>query len=145
MADEGAVDVETLVQEWERRLTPLEREVGWFAVTEITSLAKPPRTLKPVGFWWTGTNSLLPHPSNMIDRSWSAKERRAVLKYLRTGRVKSRYLGFSHCRCGCVDPVPGSADMTDEVWVWPEGLTHYVEEHGVRLPADFVTYIMERS
>lgn len=145
MSDEGAADGETLVQGWESRLTPLEREIGWYTVAEVTSLNRPPRSLKPVGFWWTGTDSLLPHPNDMIDRAWNAKERRAVLKYLRTGRVKMRYMGYAHCRCGCVDPVPGSADMTDDVWVWPEGLAHYVEEHGVRLPAAFVAYIMERS
>jgi len=125
--------------------SPLELEVGYGTVLDIVSFTAPPRRLKPVGFWSTGPGSLLPHPNTMIDRAWNAKERRRVLKYLQTGRVKSRWMGLSHCRCGCKMALPGSADMTDEVWVWPEALPHYIEEHGVRLPADFVAYIMERS
>jgi len=130
---------------WKVQCTPAELEIGEFTVLEVTSLDRPARKLKPVGFWWTGTGSALPHPNDMIDRSWSVKERRKVLAYLRTGRVKTRWMGNAHCRCGCLESVPGSADMTDEVWVWPEGLSHYIEEHGVRLPSDFVAYIMERS
>ena len=29
-------------------------------------------------------------------------------------------------------------EFTDGIWRWPEGLVHYVEEHGVRLPESFV-------
>jgi hypothetical protein len=32
----------------------------------------------------------------------------------------------------------GSRDLTDGVWVWPEGLAHYVEEHDVMLPDAFL-------
>lgn len=41
------------------------------------------------------------------------------------------------CRlCGSPN---GSAEQTDgENFVWPQGLTHYVEKHGVRLPRDVV-------
>jgi hypothetical protein len=136
---------ERIVAQWEAALTPAEREIGWSTLLERISWKKPPRKLKPVGFWYTGTGSMLPHPDEHRDGVWSQKERRAVLAYLRTGQVKMRYMGFAFCRCGCEDPVPGSADMTDGVWVWPEGLAHYIEEHNVRLPVEFVAHIMERS
>jgi hypothetical protein len=32
----------------------------------------------------------------------------------------------------------GGRDLTDGVWMWPEGLAHYVERHAVRLPDEFV-------
>jgi hypothetical protein len=32
----------------------------------------------------------------------------------------------------------GSQDLTDGVWVWPEGLAHYVSAHSVRLPEMFL-------
>ena len=32
----------------------------------------------------------------------------------------------------------GSDDFTDGVWVWPEGLHHYVRHHQIRLPEEFL-------
>src|SRR4051794_34760840 len=57
--------------------------------------------------------------------------------YLRSGTVVATAAGVSTCRlCGAAN---GSAEQTDgEHFVWPEGLAHYVEEHGVRLPDEVV-------
>jgi len=126
-------------------LSPVEREIGSSTILVIHHWNKPPRKLKPAGFWSTGKDSLLPHPDDLRDRAWNPKERRAVIAYLRSGQVHQQWMGSSYCRCGCEEPTPGGADLTDGVWVWPEGLPHYIEEHGVQLPADFVAYIMERS
>lgn len=58
---------------------------------------------------------------------------RTVADYLRSGTVLAVAAGFSACRlCGAAN---GSAELTDGVhFIWPEGLAHYVEDHGVRLP-----------
>jgi hypothetical protein len=32
----------------------------------------------------------------------------------------------------------GDSDLTDGIWIWPEGLVHYVETHGLALPEEFV-------
>ena len=32
----------------------------------------------------------------------------------------------------------GSTDLSDDEWVWPEGLVHYVEAHDLPLPDAFV-------
>jgi hypothetical protein len=32
----------------------------------------------------------------------------------------------------------GDSDLTDGIWVWPEGLEHYVRHHHVRLPGQFI-------
>jgi hypothetical protein len=34
----------------------------------------------------------------------------------------------------------GSADLTDGLWIWPEGLCHYIDVHSVRLPDEFVQH-----
>jgi hypothetical protein len=39
----------------------------------------------------------------------------------------------------------GRLDLSDGVWLWPEGLAHYVEAHGVRLPDEFVAYAVARD
>jgi hypothetical protein len=32
----------------------------------------------------------------------------------------------------------GNKDLTDGVWLWPEGLSHYVINHGIILPEEFI-------
>lgn len=32
--------------------------------------------------------------------------------------------------------------MSDGTWLWPEGLSHYVREHGVVLPEEFVVHAL---
>lgn len=36
----------------------------------------------------------------------------------------------------------GSRELTDGEWVWPEGLSHYVREHGVGLPEQFISHVL---
>jgi hypothetical protein len=36
----------------------------------------------------------------------------------------------------------GSCDFTDGVWVWPEGLSHYLRIHSVRLPEEFIRHAL---
>lgn len=52
-------------------------------------------------------------------------------------------LGYSYCRFrDCRDEHRnrnGCRDLSDGVWVWPEGLAHYVELHSVMLPEEFVS------
>ena len=44
-------------------------------------------------------------------------------------------MGYSLCRiCGVTN---GNLELTDGLFVWLEGLGHYVHEHAVRLPAEF--------
>jgi len=48
------------------------------------------------------------------------------------------YFGGSTCRFLCENKSVGNKELTDGVWVWPEGLAHYVEVHDVLLPSEFV-------
>lgn len=36
----------------------------------------------------------------------------------------------------------GCAERTDGIFVWPEGLVHYVESHDVRLPEEFTQHVL---
>ena len=47
--------------------------------------------------------------------------------------------GMSYCRFGC--GWNGAAERSDGVWVWPDGLAHYVERHHVMLPQAFVAHM----
>lgn len=35
---------------------------------------------------------------------------------------------------------PTCLELSDGVWVWPDGLAHSVDDHDVRLPAEFAVH-----
>ncbi|PJN23038.1 hypothetical protein [Kitasatospora sp. CB02891] len=98
--------------------------------------------LRAVGYWWSAQAPHLPHPARMVDESWDGEERSLVGTYLSQGQLACQFMGVSRCRlCGRVN---GNAELTDGTYLWPSGLGHYVEEHAVRLPAEFVRHAVDR-
>jgi len=77
----------------------------------------------------------LPDPAQHIDEAWDEREREVVGTYLANGTIVRSYLGCSSCRI--CRQVNGSAELTDGLYLWPEDLAHYVNEHAVRLPSAF--------
>lgn len=113
---------------------------------ETAAPAKPP--LKSVGYWSERLDDdYLIHPARLIDFRWHAAERAKIITYLRNGIVFSSSLGWADCRFpdGPSGPEMGCRDLTDGIWVWPEGLWLYVSRYGVRLPEEFVTDMRTRG
>lgn len=77
-----------------------------------------------------------------IDESGDEDERRMIAAYLKFGVITRASMGYSSCRVCGVDN--GNLELSDGLFVWPQGLSHYVAEHSVRLPDRFVTYAIER-
>jgi hypothetical protein len=84
-----------------------------------------------------------PRPQRLVG-TWRTAERAAVLRHLRAGSTVAVYPRRSICRFACGERAMGNRDVTDGVFVWPDGLVHYVHRHGVRLPAPFVAHVMAR-
>jgi hypothetical protein len=85
----------------------------------------------------------LPDPRDFVDESWDERERDLVARYLEQGFSPWAFFGWSNCRiCGKAN---GSAELTDGVYLWPEGLAHYVREHSVRLPDAVLDHISHRQ
>jgi hypothetical protein len=106
-------------------------------------------TPRPIGYWhhFIGEDQILPHPRDLVRQGWvSAEEKARLAAYLRSGETYEGWRGYSDCRfrCGIDDNKMGYRDFTDGVWVWPEGLHHYVEKHDVMLPHEFLAYCRER-
>ena len=73
--------------------------------------------------------------------TWDPDIKARVLKHLRRGTVKHSWCGYSTCRiCGAA---LGSTCLTDGEWIWPDGLDHYVKEHDVALPAEFIAHALK--
>lgn len=95
--------------------------------------------LTRIGYWSSNPDDGWPDAKAFVDLSWNADERERVVAHLRHGILARAYLGHSNCRiCGKSN---GSTELTDGTYLWPAGLAHYVEEHGVRLPVDFVRHV----
>ncbi len=103
--------------------------------------------LHMVGFWWTERAHRLPKPQLLVDHEWEQQDRERIVHYLANGCVVTSFLGYSFCRfrCGIADSEMGSSDLTDGVWIWPEGLHHYVEMHSVKLPGVFVEHMRSQN
>lgn len=100
-------------------------------------------TPKMVGYWCRSEGDpLFPHPDSLVRNGWlETPSRNALLHYLRAAPQFEAYRGLSWCRflCGVPDRTMGYREFWDGVWVWPEGLVHYVECHDVYLPDEFVS------
>jgi hypothetical protein len=96
-----------------------------------------------IGFWVrTLKDDLLPAPHELVG-SMSDAMRIKIADYLSAGLKLTQYRGYSWCRfdCGIDSASMGSWDLTDGKWLWPEGLAHYVREHDVALPDEFVAHV----
>jgi hypothetical protein len=103
----------------------------------------PEIVLNAIGFWRTSALSVrLPHPRELVDRSWNRDHRDNLIRYLRNGHSVNGYCGFSYCRFSDGPPPEemGDSDLTDGCWVWPEGLAIYVDRYHVKLPDDFLRF-----
>lgn len=128
------------------------------------------RPLIEVGFWADPRDPRddRPVPSRLVDKAWGETVgARAVALYARSGFIESFELGYSFCRMNCTrgglnlsgnavivgknrsssrmiggqhNKFMGCCTLTDGKYVWPEGLAHYISEHAVRPPEDFIQH-----
>lgn len=86
------------------------------------------------------SNDRYPHPSNLIDPEFWKKNglKEKIITYLKSGVRCESYYGFSSCRI--CNKLLGTSERTDFVWCWPDKLEHYIEEHDVRLPEEFLEH-----
>ena len=102
-----------------------------------------------VGYWapktGRGVFAGLPVPESYIDPSWSDSEREAVLRYLAEGYgpLVVRYMGSSYCRI--CDKENGCSEFTDGTYTWPEGLAHYVRDHGLKPAQEFIDHALRST
>lgn len=79
------------------------------------------------------------------DASWSPDDKSLLVSYLEQGpNVIAASAGQMECEiCGC--SLPLGSYRSDGVWLWPEGLEHYVRSHSLRLPEEFANWIRSQG
>jgi hypothetical protein len=106
--------------------------------------ARQQNMLKLVGYWSECAADIRwIHPRLLVDPAWESENRPLIVDYLRRGVRLNEDLGYSFCRFqdGPPDSAMGNAELTDGVWIWPEGLAVYVEQFDTRLPEEFVGHM----
>ena len=104
----------------------------------------PPVTL--IGYWEGDMEPGWPRVTDFVDELWDETERHRVASYLEQGFnpwAGTAQAGISLCRL--CRKGNGSAERTDGVYIWPDGLAHYVREHGVRPPVSVIRHIIGRQ
>ncbi|MBL0886211.1 hypothetical protein [Myceligenerans indicum] len=141
MAPEVVVDLTavTVTPPEPRNLLPGEEWV-YLRKEEPPVAGKVREPLILIGYWRGPGAPNFPDPRDFVDPAWGSHERRHVQRYLEGGMVARVYRGQSSCRF-CGEHV-GHREQTDGTYLWPEGLAHYVAEHDVRLPAEFVHHAL---
>ena len=106
--------------------------------------------MKLIGYWPDPESPApedYPDPSMLVDPNWLSQEKALLVAYLRADYAIRGSWGYSWCRfqCGIHDSAMGSMDYSDGVWIWPHGLPHYVECHGIVLPDEFVNHARSQN
>ena len=92
-----------------------------------------------IGYWAGRAGDGWPDPADFVDLSMDEFEREDVAAHLEHGVIARAFMGLSRCRlCGELN---GALELSDGTYIWPEGLAHYVRDHSVRLPHEFVEHV----
>lgn len=105
----------------------------------------------PIGYWQDeGPNSV----EKFVDTNWDATERETVIQYLKLGssseetsnknypQVLQSWRGLAFCRL-CEQAV-GNSCNGDDKYNWPQGYVHYIEEHNIKPPQEFITHVQHQ-
>lgn len=97
------------------------------------------------GFWTIDENCDygLPLLEHVIDDNWIPYDKTILLNYLNKSPIVVAG-SFPEIKCElCDEKVRTSVYSSDGVWLWPTDLVHYVSEHAVKLPIDFIEHIRQ--
>jgi hypothetical protein len=84
--------------------------------------------------------------SEVVDETWNPSDLNELADYLKNcpiGLVTSaRAVNCGMCGEDLGNP---SVQRTDQVWIWPESLEHFVRKHHARLPDAMVNHMRARD
>jgi hypothetical protein len=101
--------------------------------------------LRHLGYWRSRQDvpDDLPWPSDFIDPDWDPQELEAVAEHVAAGEMAQGYLGYACCRL-CGERL-GTTCVSDGTFVWPAKFEHYLREHKVKPPQEFIDHALKRT
>jgi hypothetical protein len=105
--------------------------------------SKKKHTLIAIGYWHSIFEPEHPDPAWFVDEKWLVTEKQMVITHLLQSRPLADWTGKSWCRFRCGETQLGSKDLTDGVYLFPEGLVHYLQAHQIRLPEAFIRHVQQ--
>ncbi len=104
-------------------------------------------SLTMIGYWHSLFDADYPDPAWFVDKDWDPAIKSNVIAHLEKGTpMPYTFAGESWCRFRCDVKTGithlGAGEFTDGKYVWPEGLSHYLQKHDVRLPQEIVNFIL---
>ena len=107
----------------------------------MSNVARGKVVMKLIGYWIESLLDTDYYPPQEFVGELPLLTRAKIAGYLDKGMVYEVYRGISWCRFFCRVQSMGNSELTDGYWVWPAGLSHYVRDHGVVLPSEFLDHI----
>jgi len=101
------------------------------------------KQMKLIGYWITSLRDQVYYPPQEFVLNSPPEWQALVANYLDNGEVFEVYRGSPWCRfsCGYSNSNMGYRDLSDGYFVWPDNLSHYVRDHNVQLPQDFIQHV----
>lgn len=97
--------------------------------------------MRLIGYWMESLqDESLPPPQELVS-DYEPEVRERIAAYLNDGAEYVQKIGFSRCRFSC-GYVTVPAELTDGEWVWPRELGHYVIQHNIRMPDEFIFRVL---
>ncbi len=100
------------------------------------------KKLTGIGYWHSEQVPDFPDPGAFVDKTWDEHVRARIVQHLQSGLIHATAMGTSWCRFRCGVEHVGAAELTDGIYIWPEGLAHYIAKHDVRLPQEVVNTML---
>jgi hypothetical protein len=138
----SATDSPASAEEGVRRSEPENLELE--RMPELNGIADDSATqmsVRSIGFWINSLKDTDRIPPQELVRPLPDDVRRIVSDYLDQGEAARSYRSSLECRFHCGHSVH-HRELSDGRWVWPADLGHYVRDHGVALPKEFIDHAL---
>lgn len=109
-------------------------------------LQKEKLILVKLGFWYEYDFPNGMDPKLIVNYPWDSNNKLKFINYLKGAYKMGDYCGYSWCRITGKSGIEfGCSDMTDGIFIWPEGFVLYLERYNIELPEYFTKSVMARD
>ena len=97
-----------------------------------------------IGYWKNPQNPQLPDPTKIVTTYKNSTIKDKIVNYLKKASIFVCTDGFSFCRfqnCEVDRWQMGTDCLTDGKYLWPSGFHHYIQDHNVSIPKEFISHM----